>query len=395
MRSRKPLIIVGVLLALAAGWGLLQHNRQQRAFELSLECHRLAQRGEWSRLETAADELLQIAQDDAVGWYWKGESLRRRREFPEALDCLERVRLDDPRGIEAATVRMELIFHVRHEPLRALEIADALLDRDPALAEPRRHRIYFCAMTARRNPLRDEVREAIRYGVDLPLHYVYLMSSEDLSFRDAATVTQQWSREEPDSVLLRHASLMQQARTIRGEYLTDPTEERAAAWNAALQEIHDARVAHPSDTTLLEFLCLAAVDNEDVDAVEDYLQDAPATVGDDPEFLFYRGWYAARRGALAEADDVLQDAIRLNPLSVRARNERAAVLRRRQRLDEAARVQRLAATGAAIVDDIRRLENAQSADPDLLLRISEYAADCGDFPVSQAIYRRLHPEAVR
>lgn len=391
--SFRTLLVAGLLLAVAAGWMARAHWLRRTAFELSLQCYQLSQQAHWETLKSTADELIAIASDDSDGWYWKGEALRQLHQFDESIDCFEKVGLDDPRGLDAASVRMELIFHVRNDPLQAIALAGDLLARDPALAEPRRHLIYFFAMTGQRVQLREQVREAIDHNCDLPLHYVYLMTSEDLSFRDAAELTAVWSRQNAESVLLKHASLAQSARLLRGRYLTDPNETTRTAYAAVLDELRLAVQAHSADTLLLEVLCLDAVDRDDVAAVEHYLSQAPSVANDDAEFQFYRGWYAARRDAPADAERSLREAIRLYPLSVRARNELAAVLRLAERPVEAAAMQRLAAEGAQIIGEIRRLDHAGSVTQELLLQISEFASHCEDFAVSQGIYRRLKPRA--
>jgi tetratricopeptide (TPR) repeat protein len=189
------LACIAVLLVLGgfAGW------RVWRVSDFSRLCLAAEKKQDWPALEQLSREWSRLEPEEAVAWYWLGKSLQAQSRYEESVEAFQHVQISEPRGFDAAIAQMQILFQLLHKPAEAIEIADRLLEADPGLPDPRRYRIYFLAMTLQRGNLLKEIREAIRYRADLPDHYIYLMTLEDLIFRDGDVVTHNWLQRDPDN----------------------------------------------------------------------------------------------------------------------------------------------------------------------------------------------------
>lgn len=381
--------VFALSLIAAACWGAYSARRSQLLARLPVQCVTLGKQRNWIGLEAVARDWL--AQAPAPGaWYWLGIALKEQRRFPEAADAFGAVPVNGPRGIDAAIERMELQFHVFEQPLKAMQLAERLLKDDPRLASPRRHRIYFYAMTLQRSQLLQEVSLAIKYGVDVPEHYVYLVWLEDLSFSDADVVTGKWAAANPDSELLQHVWLARRLRAARARTLTSaPTREDTQRYQELRAEIAPQLRGLDADPAALDMLLLLCVDDSDVEEAGKLLGRVPDSAVEDPIFWKYRGWYAASIGDLQQADDACRRSLELYPLGWQARNVYANVLRLSGETEAAGRQQKIAADGSDLVLAIRRLPHPRDVTPEQLRRMAQYATDCGAWEIANGLQRRL------
>lgn len=372
-------------LSMAAGWAVVR--REQRLSPLAAKCVAAFHEKNWPTLETTAREWIAIRSDPAAQ-YWLGISLKEQQQFEPAFRAFELIPLDGARGIDAAVERMEIQFHVFQQPLLALELADKLLDRDRKLPSPRRHLIYFHAMMLHRHELVRQVKLAIEDHVDLPEHYVYLMTLEDLSFSDASEITKKWSEATPESTELKSAYLARRIRAARGAVLTSPTPEAIERYAALRSEIVPQLSLQSSESIALDTLFLLAMDDGDTEETGRLLLRVPDSASNDPSFWRYRGWYAMRIGDLEQAEDAYRQALELYPLGWQTRHEFASVLRLRGRGADAAALQSVAAQGSELIAEIRRLPHTQNVSFALLKRIASYAISCNAADIANGILRQ-------
>lgn len=386
---------MGLIVCAAAVLGIRQWQIHSERRGFPARCLAAEQRRDWRGLESLSRQWLRLAPDESVAWFWLGEALRAQHRFEDAARAYQHVPLDRIRGIDAAVERMQLLFHVFHDPVAALEIADRLLRIDDRLAAPVRNRIYYFAMTSQRPALLREIRRAIEIQADVPAHFVYLMTLEEIGFSDADQVTAQWLEHDPDHRFHRTVNLAHRARNARAAWLTSPSPETKGRLDQLIAEVSEAHRQQPRNTVLLEFLMTVAMDHGDADELGRLLTLVPDSAVEDPVFWLWRGRYALQVADIEDARRSLQRAIELHPLSFQARHEYAALLRTRNHPEQAGAVQALAAQGTEIVHRIRRLKHAHDVDQAILDAIADYARQCGDWSVANAVYRRREPALAR
>jgi len=392
MRFARFGLLWGLIAAVGLGlWFWRSHHRVSRAAALAAACFQASSKDNWSRVETLAREWSELDPGPTAAWYWLGESLKRRRRFEEAVEAYSRLELTDPRGLDAASGRMEVLFHGLHRVEEALTFGQQALALSPALAEPQRERIYYDAMTLRRGGLIRGIRRAIEHEVDLPDHYSYLLTVDDLFYRDGPDVVGHWLAADPGNAVLQHAQLAQIAMNARAAELTSANEKTRAEHDAARDRLRLALRGAPGDPCLLAPLLISAQDRADVAAVGELLSQVPDSAADDPLFWRIRGWYSMQTGELEQARQAYQEALRIHPLSWSTRNELSNLLRLQGKSQEAAKEQRLAAEGTRLVNEIRRSGHTRQTDRKFLDAVAKYAQECGELTAANAILRRIGP----
>ena len=378
-------------MTLAIAGGTYWAHREWQLSELPGLCNAAANLEAWEELEIPAKRWVKLSPREAIAWFWLGQALRGQSRFDEAFEAYGHVPLRGPRGIEAATARLEIQFHVLHEPISALRIADEILTLEPKNPDALRHQIYFHAMTMQRPQMMAGIRRIIESGGDLPEHYLYLLNVEDLWFSDGPEVTEKWQLKSPDSPRLQASYLVQLAKRARAISRTTPGPNSDAEFQKIVSEFEHYASSLANLPQVLEFHLFMATDGGQVDEVAQQLALVPDDSVDDPVFWKYRGWYATQTSNLEDAERSYQEAIRLNPLGCQTRHEYAQLLRTLGRASEAAPQQALAARGTALVVEARQLKHLRDAPPRLLQGISQYAADCGDWQSANGIHRHQNP----
>lgn len=392
MKSARTIIICGLLAAVSWGiWVWWSFRQTSRTAALAASCFQEASRNNWRQVEKLALEWSQLDSGPSAAWYWLGEARKHQHRFDEAVAAFSRLEPANPRGMDAATSRMEVLFHGLHRVDEALSLADQVLAISPALAEPRRERIYYFAMTLRRGDLIREIHKAVEHQVDIPDHYSYLLAVDDLFYRDGAEVIGRWRMACPGNSELAFAELAQIGMNARAAELTTPNEQTRAAHQRAREDVLNALHESPGVPVLLGYLLISAQDRGDVREVGELLSQVPDAAADDPLFWRLRGWYAVQSGEMEQAEKAYLEALRLHPLSWLTRNEMSILRRLRGENQEAARMQRLAAEGNRLLNEIRRSGRVRQTDRKFLQSVAKYAQDCGELSLANAIHRRIGP----
>lgn len=365
-----------------------------RAWRLSVlpgVCNTAARLESWEELETNAREWTTLKPNHSMAWFWLGLSQRGQGQYNEAFDSFEHVPLRGARGIDAAVARLELQFHLFHEPIEALKIAEEIERLEPDNIDALRHQIYFYAMTMRRPQMVAKIRQVTHQGGDIPEHYLYLLNLEDLWFSDGPDVTAKWEEHDPQSALLHVSHVVQEAKVARAAWRTSPgrlTEEAYQRWIQVCERLPDKLSEY---SQVLEFRLDNAQAAGEVAQVGALLARVDDQDTDDPTFWRYRAWYAFRVGNLLEAESSYHEVIRLNPMSIKARHEFAQFLRSQGKTKEASQQQTLADRGTTLVAQVQKLTHLRDATPQLLSQIAQFASDCGDWETSNGIYKHQDP----
>jgi len=388
----KTLVKIGSpLAALLVAFGAWQWWSSATNADFQQECRRAEQSGNWAKLEEISSAWTRARPNDALPWYSLGQAQLKLGDFTGAANAFKRVPVNGPRGIDAGTALMRLLFQHLNEPRKAVELARQLLELDPRLPDPRRTGIYFYGMTSQRGLLLKDLYAAIKTRADLPEHYVYLITLEDLSFRDGDVVTKRWLDSDPEDLNLKIAHSVQAARIARAKFLTSPSDALRSQMLEVTEQLNILKAESPGSGRILDVLLQSAMDDGDLTTAENLLALVTDDAAGDPVIWFWLGTFSRQTGDLIEAERALRQAVKLHPLGWKSRNELAMVLRASNRSEEAAIQQKLAATGMQLATEIRRLGHVSEVSREILEQIAQYAVQCEDWPVANGIFRRHAP----
>jgi tetratricopeptide (TPR) repeat protein len=376
-------------LAAAAGYYFFSILPRQQIAGIASECVVAADRQDWRQLERLGNSWRQLDPKDPRAAFWLGESLQCQKKYDAAMNVLEQIPLDAPRGVDAAIRRMNILLHVKSRPSPALALAAELLQIDPAMADPIRTRVYFFAMTLQRAELLQEIRAAIQYQADLPEHYVYLMTLEDLSFRDGVEILQNWTNHDVEAAdTYADALLVHQTLRAREKAILETSAETKADLQTLRDEISARLRSGNRSLQLLELALRLALESSEFPVAAELLQTIPDAATDDPLIWVHRGKYSLETSDFEDAEVALRQAIALHPLSWQARGLLATVERHRTNPISAAKLQEMASEGAILRGDCLRLESVRDAKKPLLSRIADFARSCDAVEIAEGIRRR-------
>ena len=104
----------------------------------------------------------------------------------------------------------------------------------------------------------------------------------------------------------------------------------------------------------------------------------------------HRAWYYRQTEDYAQAEAACQRALELHPMSPAARFEYSQTLRLTGRVKEVEAFEALAVRGNELRKKLVQLQSARDVTGDQLQLIQQYAADCDDVMVAQALQTRLN-----
>lgn len=385
----SAIVVVGMIAAAVVYRQLQLSETVDRFREI---CRKAEKSGNWTKVVETASQWANVDPGDPLPWFLLGEGRSHLNEHSEAANAYEKIPLDGPRGFDAAAALMKVNFQYLNKPLEAMSLADQLLEIDERFADARRTRIFFYAMTFQRSRLLEDISAAIELRSDQPDHYVYLVSLEELSFSDGDQITARWLDSAEENVDLQVAHAVHVARNTRALFLTSPSESLKAKQASALIAAKQLHNELPQSSPLLDVLLQAAIEEGDMNSAEDLLASVNAESIVDPVLWLWLGKYSRLAGDMETAEQALRQAIKLHPLGWQSRNELALVCRATDRLPEAAELQKIAAVGVKLAEEIRRLPHVSEVSRGLLNQIAEYAIQCGDWEIANGIFRRYPPE---
>jgi hypothetical protein len=101
------------------------------------------------------------------------------------------------------------------------------------------------------------------------------------------------------------------------------------------------------------------------------------------------GGRPAAHDRLEEAEACYRKALEINRYDWLTRHQLAGVLRRLKRFDEVQTFERVSKEGKDLRRDILQLENVAKVPAEILARMAQHAANCGDLLVADKLSQRI------
>jgi tetratricopeptide (TPR) repeat protein len=385
------MLAIGVILVVAGGWIVIVLQRPSTA-EFRREYQQAIESRNWNQAEIVATRWTESVPDSGEAWLQRSASLFHQRKYQPALDCLNRISPTSPEAKTSLYAKMELQFGPLNRPADGAATCQEIIKIDPRSALAREQLIKFLAVTLQRTRLIREIRLAIDAGVEPADSYFYLFFIDVLPFADGAELNHHCLQGDPDSELFEVAEAIFRAESLETTFSMDDQDNARAIRRAISEknpEIERLQRKYPHNTELLVFRIRHLIQNGDLAEVVKRMAQATVEAEEDHRFWRFKGWVHAQQEEDDNAEKAFRHAIQLNPLDWTTRHMLAEVLQREQRLDEVKQLRDLVARA----NHLRRLLQATADDrqvsAETALQIADYAADCGDEQLSQALRRQL------
>ncbi len=353
-------------------------------------CQTAQRQKDWRYLRQTAEQW--VAWDSAASealWF-AAEAAQETEDMEGLATFLGQIPETDQRQLIAMVEKANLEWTVLNRPLDALATSQSVLLRDPRVLEIHSRVISFFAMNLQRSQMLAAIHKALSAGAEPRESYAYLILADTLSFTNGDNLNSRWLAACPDEVRFKIGLAVHTAMKVAMSVDSARTEDSVDLDNQAARQLQWFLDEVPHDPVLLTYLMYRAYQSADADRVADLLQMVDDTGASDHMVWVFRAWYHTVNDELEEAEKSVLQALKLHPLSPLAHHEYANLLRKMQSAD-VEREQRLAGEGRELRSLLLRRPTVADLDTELLQRIQQYAADCGDERVAKALAVRLQP----
>lgn len=392
--KRRLLILLVLLVTLGGAAPFVnQYVRGSRIESLSTECRDAEKREDWPTLKAAASALQMLQPHKALPLIYLAEAEVEQGNVEAAAEFLQRLPDDDPLTPPSLLELSGILFGPLNRAKDAAEVLERILRIDPLQCEARRRIVYYYAFTLQRRKMAEHARAAIRDGCDAPETYIYLFAQDWLSFSNAHEENTRWLSGYPNDELFLVARTLYRV-VSRGLDETDEPE-KAGVFDQKGDAVHRKLLAEylakfPQNLELLAYHLKDASTLGEADRVQALLEQAPPESADDYRFWRYLGWLHNYQDDPEEAEKCYLRAIEINPLDHVSRHQLAAVYRKSNRAEEVKALEELVREGNALRKEILQLPSVRSPGNELLERMANFAANCGDQAVAEKLRSRLH-----
>ncbi len=391
-RLRTAMIVLASLTLIFGGIWCGISRWQPSVAELKKQSQDALKSRDWRRMEELTIRWTAIAPESGEAWLQRSESLIQQHKYAAALDCLTRIPLASPEAETSLRIQMELQFGPLNRPADGATTCEKLLSKDPQSPVARQRLIFFLTMTLQRTRLIQQIRQAIDVGTEPRESYVYLFFADSLSFANGAELNGQWLLGEPDSELFEVGEAIFASESLDASVSMDDREKaeatrRAIGNKAAVMETLLAKYPHNSE--LLAYNIRQQIQNGHLAAVVKLLAQSSVEAESDHRFWRFKGWVHAQRNQVADAENSYRQAIKLHPLDWTTRHMLAELLQQQQRIEEVKALRELVARANELRRELQHAPNARQIAPESVARLADYAADCGDTQMSDALRRRI------
>lgn len=382
--------MAGVLvLAVIAGggwWGYSEWTTRTTA-RYGKQCRAMRNASQWDAMAQLAHEWSEWDPQSADAWLFRAEAAQETGSMKSAVGFLAKIPTTHEKAVPALIMKTNMEFEDLNQPLAAVDTCHQLIRLQPNLPFPNQRLIFFYALTSQRQKLIQQITIAIRKGCEPREAYAYLMISDALTFTNGFEVNSGWLQSSPDSEVFTVGRAVQMAQFIQALPNVDTSVYGTAETRDKL--MRDYLRQYPHNPELLRYFLHRAAGQGDVRQVGQLLSQVLDEYADDSIFWRYRGWYHNAHDELDEAETAYRKSNALFALDWQTKHELAAVLRRKQELDQVEALQQLALEGKQISNDILQIPNAAAISTEMLVRIKKYATGCGYDLVSRSLARRL------
>ncbi len=387
-------VVLGVVVVAGVVLVGYQYWHKGRAYAVRANCLGARQVRNWAETEQLAIEWAALEPLLADPLIIAAQAAMERGNFGAAGDYLDALPDDDPKTVPALLQRVDLMFGQLSRPAEAVRTLERILTLDPGSCEARQRLTFYYAITLQRMKTAEVTRQAIEVGCDMPETYVYLMGSDWLTLANTESVNLRWLQENPGTELFEVA-------VVRGELanrgLEDSLqdEETAAAGSTSdvaqsrenrLRELFDT---YPENIEARAYFIQKAQTAGDVEEVTRLMAAAPPTALEDNRFWRFKAWVHGTRDELEEANTAYLKARELFPYDAIALHEQAVIQRKMGNEEEAARLADLADRGRTLRRTILQQPSVQATNPETMMEIADYIADCGGTDVASRLRERV------
>jgi len=351
------------------------------------QCRALRSESQWAAMAQLAQEWSEWDPQSADAWLFRAEAAQESDSLKSAVEFLGEIPTTHKKAIPALILKTNIEFEDLNRPLAAVDTCQQLIRLKSNLPFPHQRLIFFYSLTSQRQELIKQITAAIRKGCEPREAYAYLMISDALTFTNGFEVNSAWLQSSPDSEVFIVGRAVQMAQFIQALPNVDTSIYGTVETRDKLMS--DYLKQYPHNPELLRYFLHRAAGQGDVRQIGQLLTQVLDEYSDDSIFWRYRGWYHNAHDELEQAETAYRKSNALFALDWQTKHELAAVLRRRQELDEVETLQQLALEGKQISSDVQQIPNAAVISSEMLARIQRYAARCGYELVSQSLARRL------
>ena len=388
-RTRMALVITVVVL-LAAVWPAMRiyEWRRGEAFRKACEQARVTQN--WKQEELAAQAWLDYDPESGSAWVFLAEAAYELNELERSAEALGNVPEDDERALICYYEKANLEWTHLNKPLEGLETCERILALDSRVLEAHARVISFYALTLRRVEMLKAIRAAVESGAEPKESYTYLIMADNLAFTNASDLASRWMSSNPENQTLRVALAVQTALRLAMESEATAKIDAREMELEAVERLEEFLDVFPNDPVLLGFLLDHYTESGNVDRVEKLLGQIQEDGAEDHMLWVHRAWYYRQTEDYAQAEAACQRALELHPMSPAARIEYSQTLRLTGRVKEVEAFEALAVRGNELRKKLVQLQSARDVTGEQLELIQQYAADCDDVMVAQALETRLN-----
>ena len=146
---------------------------------------------------------------------------------------------------------------------------------------------------------------------------------------------------------------------------------------------------YPHNPELLAYNIRQRIQLGDQASVVNLLAQATVEAESDHRFWRFKGWVHADRNEALEAEQAYRHALELHPMDWSTRHLLAELLQQQQQFAEVKSLRDLVTRANELRRTLQATANARQVAQDVLSRLADYAADCGDKQMSDALRKRF------
>lgn len=358
-------------------------ERQTKAF--AKQCRQLREKADWQQLAQVSKKWQEWDQQSADAILFRAEAAQGQNELADAADLLTQVPENSPKRIPALMSRTTLLMWQLNRPLDGVQTCQQVLELDPRVFLAHQRLIFFYAFTLQNELMLRQIRQSLELGCEPIDAYSYLIMADELTLTNGFEVNNQWLNSNLDQEEFLVARTIYRWKLLQLEAF--PNAKTLQDIELAETLLSRYRERFPKNASLIGFLLDKAMATGDLDQFESLLAVYPSQT--DSRYWRYRGWWLAARDEIEESESAYRESLKIFPLSPTVRHELAGVLRRRQRFEEVAELERLVVLGKQLKEKILKLPDVQKLNSEILREFRDYAQQCGDPLTATSINRRL------
>jgi tetratricopeptide (TPR) repeat protein len=225
-----------------------------------------------------------------------------------------------------------------------------------------------------------QIRQAIDLSREPRSAYVYLFLIDTMRLADAVETNDGWLKAHPDTEVFLVARVLQ---------LPEPAPNVESTMGNKHEVVAKLFEQFPNNVELLGYQVDLAIRQGNTNEVARLLLGAPSSVENDSRFWRAKGWLHLNRGKLSAAEQALQQALELHPLDLLARTWLTDLTRRRGDFEKAQALEALVRQARRLREKCTGEQSAENVAQEVLTELADYARQCGDKQVADALARRL------